>query len=296
MSVRRRVTKPSPYWRLAVRFALPAYVLAVAYLLAVGEAGLVALLAANGLYLALMSWLTARVTDTVSSDRRRTEGGRSIVRWQLGVVALFVLITAIGSSSVPVWSDVVGWAHGVGESFLPVRWFGGPGNAVANPVQYFVAPLLLLLALGARPRGLGLGPGHRAWRVSLLWSALPLAVSLGLVVMGAVGPQAMARRFIANTFQNGFFEEFLFRGALQSRLSRLMSEPRAWMVQALVFGLWHLRANTEMMDGSLAAGLAVCIVSQFVTGLAFGYVFRRTRNLIAPSVAHVATNVLGQSF
>jgi len=296
MPVSRRSTNPSRAWRLTLRFALPAYVLAAAYLLVVGESGLVALLTANGLYLAVMVWLTTRVTDSITNGSIRTGRARPATWWQLGVVTVIVLVTAIGPSSVPIWSDVVGWFHDLGESFLPVRWFGGPGNAIANPIQYFVAPLVLLLALGARARCLGLGRGHRVWRVSVLWLALPAAVSLGLVVMGAVGPQTVARRFIANAFQNGFFEEFLFRGALQTRLSKVMSEPWAWMVQALVFGLWHVRANTQMMDGNVAAGLAVCIVSQFVTGLAFGHVFRTTRNLIAPSVAHVATNVLGQSF
>jgi hypothetical protein len=48
MPVPWRRTKPSRAWRLTLSFALPAYVLATSYLLVAGEAGLVALLAANG--------------------------------------------------------------------------------------------------------------------------------------------------------------------------------------------------------------------------------------------------------
>jgi membrane protease YdiL (CAAX protease family) len=50
------------------------------------------------------------------------------------------------------------------------------------------------------------------------------------------------------------------------------------------------------MDGNVLAGLAVCIVMQTVLGFVFGYVFHRTRNLVAPSLVHVASNVLGQMF
>jgi hypothetical protein len=89
-----------------------------------------------------------------------------------------------------------------------------PGNVVANPLQYFVIPFLLLLLLGARPRELGFRKGNKAGRVSLLWLALPLVVWVGLLVTGNLAPQALVRRIISNTFQNGFFEEFLFRGAL----------------------------------------------------------------------------------
>ena len=101
---------------------------------------------------------------------------------------------------------------------------------------------------------------------------------------------------IGNSLQNGFFEEFLFRGALHTRLSRLLPAPGALVLQALLFGLWHLGANIRMMDGDLLAGAAVCIVSQTIGGLAYGLVFTRTRNLIAPSVAHVMMNAFGQTF
>jgi membrane protease YdiL (CAAX protease family) len=69
----------------------------------------------------------------------------------------------------------------------------------------------------------------------------------------------------------------------------------ALAVQALIFGLWHLSANTQMMDGNVLAGLAVCTLVQIVSGLVYGLVFLRTRNLLAPSVAHVLMNAFGQT-
>ncbi len=283
-------------WRRMLTFALPIYLVANAYLVYLGEVTATLLRMATVAYLALLVWLTLRATrplpETEAAPVRRTPA-----LWaQLGVLAAILVLTGLNSDRLPLWTGMVAWLRGVGESVLPVEWFGGPGNAVANPVQYLVVPLLLLLALGARPAELGFTRGHRVWRVCLIWLALPLLTWVGLLASGALAAQTLARRILGNTFQNGFFEEFLFRGALQTRLYRLRASPWMLLLQAVLFGLWHLRANMQSMGGNLLAGLAICIVSQAVTGLAFGIIFRRTRNLVAPSVAHVAMNVLGQSF
>jgi membrane protease YdiL (CAAX protease family) len=94
--------------------------------------------------------------------------------------------------------------------------------------------------------------------------------------------------------QNGLWEEFLLRGALQTRLRALLSPEWAIVIQALVFGAWHLGLGYTTTDGAgLLSALAVGIVHQATIGLAFGIVFERTRNLLAPSVAHVLANTMG---
>jgi membrane protease YdiL (CAAX protease family) len=287
-------------WRPLILVGAVLYAVAAAYLLATGHGSTVLWLSANGAYLVAMMWVTARVTrpGPAPVERRAPAPTDSSGRraWaQLAVVLVVVLLTSFAPGSVPGWSALVGWFHRLGDATLPAFWFGGPGNAVANPFQYFVAPLALLLLLGARLPQLGLGRGHRVRPATQAWLAVPVVVLGGMIAVGAVSGQLIARRVIANAFQNGFFEEFLFRGALQTRLQRFLSVPAALGVQALGFGLWHLRANTAAMGGDVAAGLALCVVSQAVAGLAFGYLFLRTHNLVVPSIAHVAMNVLGQS-
>jgi membrane protease YdiL (CAAX protease family) len=190
----------------------------------------------------------------------------------------------------------VAYVAALGDWLLPAAWVGDGGNALANPLQYFLIPLLALLLLGARPAELGLGSGWRVGRVCALWLALPALIWLVLLGLGLLPVQTLVRRLLSNTLQNGFFEEFLLRGALQTRLERLLAPADALIVQALVFGLWHIEVNTRMMDGNLLAGLAVCVTSQAVSGLCLGLVFRRTGNLVAPTVVHVAMNALGQTF
>lgn len=283
------------FWRNVLWVALPVYLAANVYLTFVIGIFPVALMLALAAFLALLCWLTARLSRPQPAEDETESGSKALLWAQVGVIGVIILLTGVNRESVPLWSGMVGWLSSLGEAWLPVEWFGGPGNVVANPVQYFVIPFILLLLLGAKPAGLGFGKGHRVGRACLLWAALPVVFCAVLLLTGSLPVQTLVRRIISNTFQNGFFEEFLMRGALQTRLRRLLSGPWALIIQALVFGVWHLRANTLSFDGDMLAGLALCLVSQTVIGLAFGYLFQRTRNLLAPSVAHVAMNVLSQT-
>ena len=287
---------PGSELRPILLIAAPMVLMAYAYLLILGEWQSAALMAANTLFLALLAWLTARVTRPLPPEPETVRPTPRRAWAQLAVPLVFLLLTGLSAVRIPLWTDMVDGLRRMGEATLPAEWFGGPGNAVANPVQYFVLPFILLLALGARPGELGLGRGHRVLRASLVWLVVPGLILLWPAAAGALPPQTFARRVIGNFFQNGFFEEFLFRGALQTRLRLFLSGPWALATQALIFGLWHLRSNTESFGGNVVAGLAWCVVSQGVIGLAFGYVFHRTRNLVAPTVAHVMMNVMGQSF
>jgi membrane protease YdiL (CAAX protease family) len=183
----------------------------------------------------------------------------------------------------------------LGERLLPAEIVGGPGNAIANPVQYFILPFVLLLVLGARPAELGLGRGHKVLRACLVWVAAPAIFWIILLVSGQLTFMRLVRAVVGNALQNGFFEEFLFRGALQTRLNKLVQPGWALVIQALAFGVWHFNANAGVAPGDPFAALAACVVSQTVSGLAYGIVFLRTRNLVAPSVAHVLMNAVGRT-
>lgn len=285
-------------WRSTVWVVIPLYILANLYLIILGELGGVLIRFAYTVYIILLAWLTLRVTNPQPAEneaKREASQNKSRTWIQAAVLLVIVIITGF-RANLPVWSTIVDWSFNLGESFLPAEWFGGPGNSVANPLQYFVIPFIILLLMGVKPAELGMGKGHKVWQACLVWLALPVVIWAGLLATGSMPFQTLARRIIGNFFQNGFFEEFLFRGALQTRLKQVISAPWAWMLQALFFGLWHLNANAQSMGGNLLAGVAICIISQTVSGLVFGYVFERTRNLIVPTTAHVVMNALGQSF
>jgi membrane protease YdiL (CAAX protease family) len=99
----------------------------------------------------------------------------------------------------------------------------------------------------------------------------------------------------------GLVEEFFFRALLQSRLSAwFRSEVTGVVLMALVFGLAHapgfifrhagivegLGANPSVLDA-----IAYSIVTLAVSGVFFGIIWARTRNLAALIIIHAATDL-----
>ncbi len=221
---------------------------------------------------------------------------RPRLRLQAGLVLLFVVLTAwsgivfhdVVAGTIPLWTPLVDALGRLGDA-----WFGA-ATWVTNPVTYVGLPLVVLLLAGARPRSLGFGRGHRMGRVLLLWGSIPLAFFAVALVSGQLTFGRIFGRFVSNFMQNGIMEEFLFRGALQTRFRRLWTPAWAVVVQALVFGVWHLGlgfANTG--NAGLLPAVASTIVNQAVVGLAFGVIFERTRNLAVPSIVHILADSMG---
>ena len=108
--------------------------------------------------------------------------------------------------------------------------------------------------------------------------------------MGNLAVGQLVRTLFSNTFQNGFFEEFLFRGALQSRLTRLLGSSWGLVISSLVFGAIHFGMNLRGANGDVAGAIAICVLVQAPLGLALGLMFHRTKSLLACSVVHVVIN------
>jgi membrane protease YdiL (CAAX protease family) len=84
------------------------------------------------------------------------------------------------------------------------------------------------------------------------------------------------------------FQEFFFRGWLQPRFECAFGKLIGLSVTALCFALWHYLPAFETSPTGVAIRLTS--VYGFLTllglGLVWGYVFQRTRNIIAPWIAH----------
>jgi membrane protease YdiL (CAAX protease family) len=246
--------------------------------------------------------LTIFVTAPVPmEDPLAAHDSGGLVWYQFAVTLVFILLTgytALGfhgvipasAAHIPVWTPFLEGVAAFAERTLPAQFFTSPGNSLVNPMQYFVIPLLLLLILGAHLSELGFGRGHRSWLVILLWCGVEFAVWAMQMVSGVLNPMRLVTTLISNFFQNGFFEEFLFRGALQTRLRLLVDPAWALVLASLIFGLWHLGADVRASGGDLAGGVALAIRTQAVLGLVFGVIFMRTRNLFACTVTHTVLN------
>jgi hypothetical protein len=85
-------------------------------------------------------------------------------------------------------------------------------------------------------------------------------------------------------------EELFFRGYIQGRLEEALPPTTnlfgarvgwAWILGAALFGLGHFLVTFEPQ-----------MLSRFFPGLAFGWMFARTRSILASTIFHAACNLL----
>jgi uncharacterized protein len=195
------------------------------------------------------------------------------------------------------------------------------GLGLAGPPSVSVAVLTAALAVvawrsGASPADLGL---ERA--------AVPSGVRYGAASFGAVGLVVLLAAVVPLTqpalhdsrgditggrllyeltvtvaLLTAVPEEFAFRGVLLGSATTLWGPRRGAWVTALLFGLWHIQPTLQTMSDNHAVGgasthvagrvalVAGAVLVTFVAGLAFAWLRLRSRSLVAPVLAHVATN------
>jgi len=280
------------------------WAIAAIYLAAIGRGYLVLLGFCLLAILIFFCVITIRITKTEHKPKvKLSRTMQGLLLLQIVVIAFFICVSLYTSMmfhgvmerrTIPVWSGVIGTFSRLGEKVFSNEIVVNPALAMANPAQYFLLPLPLLLLLGARFTELGFSRGHRTISVIFLWCFIPVGVLVYLVAFGRLSCNVLGRRLLSHLMINGFSEEFLLRGALQTRLRALLNPSWAIVIQALIFGIWHFAANFGSIGitGSTAV-IAFCVVKTATAGLAYGIIFQRTRNLLACSVIHVVSNSLG---
>ncbi len=219
-------------------FFAAVYLASVGYLISTGEIPLAsfAFQAALLIFLLLTLWITRGAAPLAAEQ---AHGSRWRIVAQSAVVLGFILITGYTAipniAPLPLWSPLI-QALSLGNGLL------------RNPVKYFLLPVIALLLLGARFRALGFEKGHRSLEVTGAWNFLPAAFLVYEMLSGSLDPFVLGQRLVSNLFQNGFFEEFLFRGALQTRLTALINADWAVVLQALAYGGGLLRSPKALWD------------------------------------------------
>jgi membrane protease YdiL (CAAX protease family) len=295
-AIRPAIGSPAAWCFAAIWAAAAIYLLAVGHVLWVVKC--VGLLVFTLVFCVFTVALTQPKSEPEEKPSRTWRVGLLL---QVAVIIFFIVITGYQSlmshgvirhASIPLWTPVIRFFGRLGEQLFNSDIVGNSYLALANPARYILLPLPFLLLLGARFRKLGFERGHRTWRVLALWCFVPVVLLISQFAVGRLTLGRIARRLVSNSLQNGFFEEFLFRGALQTRLRFFMSPYWAIVLQAFAFGgLWHIGIGfRETGSQDIIAGVASAIVIRATAGLAFGIIFQRTRNLLACSVIHVVTN------
>lgn len=282
----------------ATWFYIAILLIAAWYLAVAGYSGALLVALGTSAGTGLLVLLTIPLTPAVSVSPWIGASGSRWKAWvQMGVVLLLVLLiyqSLLASfrllprwlATVPVWTGLLSSVYNVQASL------GIPPNYLLVPLLYFMLPFAALLLLGARPGELGFARGYRAWRVAALWSVLPLVLVLIAFAQGQWTLPSLLRRTIQTTLNSGPFEEFLFRGALMTRLAKLLGNSWGIVLSGLAFGFLHAASITaSQTHGNLMAGAAIALLQQGVGGVGFAIVVCRTRNLLATSIIHVVSNV-----
>jgi hypothetical protein len=186
--------------------------------------------------------------------------------------------------------DAPGWnvmRQGIFDT--AARYVSEPyANGIANFTTYCVPIFILLLLLGVRPAQMGLGKFARgSMKSAITWLVLPLGIFAWALIAGKLTMPAIAAVWLSNLLQNGVSEEFLWRGAILGRLQTIMSPSAAIVLQALLFGAWHLHADASAYHSIPLTTVAEMIASQALFGVAAGYVTLRTGNIAIASAFHL---------
>ena len=96
---------------------------------------------------------------------------------------------------------------------------------------------------------------------------------------------------VAIPFGTVVLEELAFRGTLLGLLRRRLPVPWAVGVMSVLFGLWHVKGVLHDSGGGIAVGAVVgTVLATTVAGVGFGWLRVRSDSLVAPVLAHIATN------
>jgi len=195
----------------------------------------------------------------------------------------------------------------------------GPSRYAWVPVCLLVAALVLIAwSTGATRADLGLEPADMP--AGVRYGAGAAGIILLVLIVAAVIPAAngflhdsraqisggrlLYELAVPILLLTAVPEEFAFRGVLLGSAVRLWGPWRASLITSALFGLWHIAPTLHTMSGnaevasasaSLAGQVLVVLGSvavTFLAGLAFCWLRLRSGSLIAPVIAHVATNGL----
>jgi membrane protease YdiL (CAAX protease family) len=87
------------------------------------------------------------------------------------------------------------------------------------------------------------------------------------------------------------FQEFFFRGWMQSGLAEMLGKWWGLVISTICFTAWHyLSPIVDLATFPLASTGGV--ISTFAAGLAYGYAYQMSKNIFAPWMGHLISGIV----
>jgi hypothetical protein len=161
------------------------------------------------------------------------------------------------------------------------------GSGLPNFAMFALIPGVLVVALGARRRELGLTlPAKGTFVATLAVITLFLLSWTWRITHGGPSVPMLGLFLVHNLLSNGFSEEFQTKGLVLSHLRAFMGTGWALVVMALLVALLHSADavhDERNMLGVLANGIALNVPMNYFLGRAA----LRTRSLCLPVIVHL---------
>ena len=267
----------------------------------------VVVLVVFGIVLPLIAWLTTRRAVPLSISIR--SGAPELI-----VLIAYVIAVSLYLIGGPQWID----------QHIPAEWTNSQQIkffiTLAKKLFVFVAiPFAIFrFCFGYRFRDFGI---QRQSLRALCGGHLPVVLAVGAAFLAfqyfVSGGGAAFRQghftafqllvglplcFIWLLIEVGLVEEFFFRGLVQSRFAAAFkSEVSGIVLMSLIFGLAHAPGFIFRHAGELEGlgpnpsaldAVAYSIVVLAVSGITFGVIWARTKNLFAVMLVHAAGDLL----
>ena len=196
---------------------------------------------------------------------------------------------------MPLWQPLSSGLLALLTRHMPIelnKW--GVTNGIRNLLFDDVPLAVVLLLCGVRLRDMGLGRFVRgSLKTALLWLTIPIAGFAVLVLTRRASIVLVALDWLSNLLQNGFTEEFLWRGIIFGRIRVFLGSDWGLIVQALLFGAWHYGADMSFFHGKPLVVAAEMIANQALFGYAMGFLTLRTGNILIGSAFHFLGDAMG---
>jgi membrane protease YdiL (CAAX protease family) len=228
--------------------------------------------------------------DVIRSARTRRFGLRLIVV-TTSIAIVFAFYTGFG---------LVATGHQLPVMLRIMRFFSYlyrvhhfEAYTAFNFVALALVPGVLLLALGAKPRELGLTSPTRNTNQAMAASlVLPVVFVAVAFARGKLSPVGLLGLLIHNLFSNGFSEEFFARGMILSHLRALVRGDWALFGQAMIFALMHFGGTIGEEHGNVPLIVANVVAENFPIAIVLGVMALRTRSLVLPTVVHIPLDTM----